>query len=257
MLASQRTVTTTSDDHEGPGGPSPGAAHPRGLRAGHVSRSDARTTTTRHPSSVRLDRTRPARIARWSLFLALCTVFALFAIMLGVAEVLSWVGIVDAKPRAVPIAFVLHALAGGVCLLAGGLQFSTRLRARRPAVHRLVGRTYVSAVWIASTAGLGSAVFFDVGPVARAGFIAAAVLWFTTTTIGLVLIRRGQVRRHREWMIRSFALSLFFVTGEPWTTALRASGMPEHVAFPAGMITAWSVNLLVAEARIRATRRRP
>ncbi len=224
------------------------------------------TITTRPLPAARPDRAIPAlagraaraaRTAGWWVLLAVCAIYAVFAITLGVAEILSWVGIVDAKPRAISLVFVLHALAGGVCLPAGALQFSSRLRSRRPRVHRLAGRTYVTAVWIASTAGLGSAVLFDVGSAAKTGFIAAAILWFTTTTIGLVLIRRGQVRRHREWMIRSFALSLFFVTFEPWTAALRAGGLPEPLTYPVGLVTAWSVNLLAAEARIRLARRTP
>jgi uncharacterized membrane protein len=201
------------------------------------------------------DLPRPAGRYGWWLLLAVCSFYGVFAVALGLVEVLSWTGTVDdAQQRAVPIAFVLHAFAGGIALVAGALQFNSRLRARRPAVHRRVGRTYVAAVWVAAVGGLWSAVFFDVGPAARAAFVVAASLWFTTTTVALLLIRRRDVPRHREWMIRSFALSMFFVTFEFWTSGLRASGLAEPVAYPLGLVLAWSVNLAVAEARIRRSR---
>ena len=214
------------------------------------------TATPRQPEEAQPGHRRPPRLLGWWLLFAVCGLYGLFALMLGVTEVLSWVGAADtAKPRAVPAVFVVHALAGGVALITGPLQFNRRLFARSRRIHRITGRTYVAAVGIASLGGLWIASFFDVSIAARIGFVVAAVLWFAATTIAFQHIRRRRIERHREWMIRSFALSLFFVTFELWRAALESSGLSHSIAYPLGILLGWSVNLLAAERRIRGTRR--
>ena len=50
----------------------------------------------------------------------------------------------------------------------------------------------------------------------RSFSIAAAVdatLWMTTTGIAMVLIVKGKVQEHRQWMTRSFAVALVFLEG--------------------------------------------
>jgi uncharacterized membrane protein len=191
----------------------------------------------------------------WWLLLAVCGLYGLFAIGSGLIEILSWSGVVEAEHRAVPLVFVPHALSGGVALIAGALQFNQALRARSRRLHRFIGRTYVVAVWTASVGGLWSALFFDVSLAARAAFVTAAVLWFVTTTVALQQIRRRKVELHREWMTRSFALCLFFVTFEFWIAGLRATGLPAAVAYPLGLALSWSANLAVAELWIRSSGR--
>lgn len=53
------------------------------------------------------------------------------------------------------------------------------------------------------------------------------ILWFSTTTIALLHIRRRKIKAHREWMIRSFSLSLFFVTFSLWVPGLASTNLPE------------------------------
>src|SRR5271155_1806235 len=43
-----------------------------------------------------------------------------------------------------------HAIAGTFALLSGPLQFSSRLRRRNPKLHRILGRLYVGAVFLAA-----------------------------------------------------------------------------------------------------------
>jgi uncharacterized membrane protein len=196
------------------------------------------------------------RVGWWSL-LVICVTFGGFALWLGVVEIFALAGVVnDAKARAAPVVFVVHAVTGGVVLIAGALQFNPRLRAARRRLHRLAGRVYVGAVWIASLSGLWSALFFSVDLPVRINFVVVAALWFTTTTVAFQQIRRGRVAVHREWMIRSFTLSLFFVTFEPWVTGLESAGLPHAVAYPAGLFLGWFVNLIVAEWWIHRSRHR-
>jgi len=193
-------------------------------------------------------------IGRWFLTLT-CFAFGGFAFWAGLVEILSLTGLVhEAKARAVPPVFVFHAIAGACALIFGPLQFNRRLRTRHIGFHRAAGRAYVGAAWIASIGGTWSAVFFEVEPSARIAFVVAGIFWFTTTTIGFAHARHRKSTTHREWMIRSFALSFFFVTFEFWVAGLEAAGLDYPLAHPLGVLFGWSVNLAVAETWIRRSR---
>jgi uncharacterized membrane protein len=56
-------------------------------------------------------------------------------------------------------------------------------------------------------------------------------------------------------MIRSFSLSFFFVTGSFWFPVMANTNWPYEISYPLAVFLAWALNLLVAEAWIRSTRR--
>lgn len=189
----------------------------------------------------------------WTIF-AVSTVYGVFALAMGVLETLAVVGIADATGRSIPLVFIVHALAGGVVLVCGPLQFSKRLRNRALRVHRTLGRAYVIGVWVSSLAAIRVAIAFDVVPAAKMLFVVLAGLWFGTTMVGLIRIREGDIVSHREWMVRSFALSFFFVTFSLWVPGLALTGLPEEVSYPLGVLLSWGPNLAVAELWIRRRR---
>ena len=192
----------------------------------------------------------------WWVGFLVCAVFGVYALALGLVEILALLGVMsDAKPRAVPTVFVVHALSGGIALIGGILQLNRSLQRRRR-LHRFIGRTYAWSTWVASAAGLWSAVFFPVNLAAKVGFALVAILWFGTTTIGFRRIGASDVTAHREWMLRSFALAFFFVTSGLWMPALEASPLPPAIGYPLSIYLGWVLNLLVAEGWIRFTRSR-
>jgi len=193
----------------------------------------------------------------WWIFFLLCTFYGIFAFSMGIAEILSQLGwATDAKFRAVPFLFIVHALSGGVALIAGPLQFNRTLLNKNRQLHRLSGRIYVYAIWIASISALGNAIFFDVTIPARIVFGVLAVLWFTATTIAYLRVRKRKIREHREWMIRSFSLSFFVVTFSFWVPGLTGTNLPDEVAYPLAVFLSWFLNLVFAEMWIRRTRDR-
>lgn len=189
-------------------------------------------------------------------FYLLCGFYATYAFAMGGWELLSLWGLTkDAPERAVPIVFVIHAISGGIALLCGPVQFHGFVRAKIPALHRFVGRAYVFAIWMSSLAGLWSALFFHVDIAAKVSFVALSLLWSSTTTAAYYLVRKGRVEAHREWMVRSFSLSLFFITFSVWVPGMASTGLPTEVSYPLAVFLSWAVNLVVAETGIRLSRR--
>jgi uncharacterized membrane protein len=198
---------------------------------------------------------RVVRHASWWVFFLVCVFFGIYALAMGVTEILHLLGIVDdARTRAAPFVFVVHALSGSVALISGPLQFSRLLRNKTRKLHRVIGGLYMWAIWLSSVGGLWSAIFFNVNMAAKMAFGTLAILWFSTTTIAYLHIRNRNIREHREWMIRSFALALFFVTFNFWMPGLASTKLSQAVAYPLGVFLSWFLNLMIAELWIRRTR---
>lgn len=151
---------------------------------------------------------------------------------------------------------LLHVGGAVPALLLGPWQFSQRLRTRRPALHRVVGRIYLSAVLAAGVGGLLLAPKGLVGPIAPLGFAALALLLLLTTTAAYLAVRRREFARHQVWMVRSYALVFTAVTFRLWIGLLPAVGVPFDQAYASGAWSAWLINLLVTERVIASTRTR-
>jgi uncharacterized membrane protein len=112
-----------------------------------------------------------------------------------------------------PVRWLLvpHGLAGAICLCLGATQFSTRLRQRHTGMHRLLGRCYVIGVAIAAPLGVYITMRRNELPL-RIAVITQASLWLLTTAVAFYCIRHRNFREHRQWMIRSYAITLIFLT---------------------------------------------
>ena len=101
-----------------------------------------------------------------------------------------------------------HTLAGTVALLAGPLQFSTRLRQRHLRFHRVLGRLYVLSVFVGSFTGIALAA----GRPGFPGTSMQAAAWMVCTTAAFVTARNRHIAVHRQWMARSYAVTFTFVS---------------------------------------------
>ena len=153
------------------------------------------------------------------------------------------------------LAVYTHVFAAIFALALGPLQFSARLRATRPRVHRWLGRLYLGVgVAIGGAAGLYMASFAFGGPVARVGFSLLALAWLYTGWRAYAAIRRRDVAAHRKWMVRNFALTLAAVTLRIYLPLSMVAGLPFESAYVAIAWLCWMPNLLVAEAWLRRDR---
>ncbi len=146
-----------------------------------------------------------------------------------------------------------HVFGSAVALLLGPLQFSMRLRAKAPAVHRALGRAYLFlGVGIGGVAGLWMSTFAYAGLPARLAFATLAVLWLISSTLAPRAILRRDIAAHKRWMIRNFALTFSAVTLRMMLPTSLALGLPFDTAYPAVAWACWPPNLLVAEWFIRS-----
>jgi len=146
----------------------------------------------------------------------------------------------------------LHIFASAVALLIGPLQFSSRLRASRPALHRVLGRVYLGVgVLLGGLAGLYMAAFAWGGIVSKLGFGLLAVAWLATGALAYAAIRRRDVAAHRRWMVRNFALTFAAVTLRLYLPSSMAAGIPFEIAYPAIAWLCWVPNVAVAEWLVR------
>jgi uncharacterized membrane protein len=157
-----------------------------------------------------------------------------------------------------PILEALHRLGGTVLLVAGLMQFSTRLRRERPKLHRLTGYTYILLAISAGISGLYFGLLDPFGGVNEA--IPAAVFGLALiveTAVALSYARRRSFEIHREWMVRSYALVLGpMMIRIIYIPTWALFGVPERESIVISFWAGWLLNVAVAEWWIAARRRR-
>jgi uncharacterized membrane protein len=101
-----------------------------------------------------------------------------------------------------------HTLFSLIALLAGPVQFSSRLRQRHLKFHRVLGRIYVISVFIGALSGIALAA----GRPGLPGTSMQAAAWIVCTTAAFITARNRQIVQHRQWMARSYAVTFTFVS---------------------------------------------
>lgn len=123
----------------------------------------------------------------------------------------------QAKERAylntIPFLIIPHVMAGMIALISGPLQFSSRLRRIHPKFHRILGRIYICAVFVAAPLAMimsnhrgdSRAIHFVIANFVQGG------TWMIVTAAAFVTARNRHFQQHREWMVRSYAVTFTFV----------------------------------------------
>ena len=145
------------------------------------------------------------------------------------------------------IALSIHAFGGAIALLAGPLQFLPPFRERSWSRHRILGWIYCGAVLLGWCASLWIAPHAQTGRVASAGFLSLGTAWILTTGLAVNFILRGDVVRHRRWMLRSYVLTAAAITLRIYLPITLALHWPYSTAYPAIAWLCWIPNALAAE----------
>ena len=149
---------------------------------------------------------------------------------------------------------VIHVIAGVIALLIGPLQFVHRIRERLPSLHRISGLTYVAACAVSAPAAFMLAVGTTAGPVAGAGFATLALLLALFTYLGLRAAVERRFADHREWMLRSYAMTATAITLRLMLPAAGLLGIDFLAAYQAIAWLSWITNLVLIEYYIRRRR---
>lgn len=205
------------------------------------------------PSVEPLNRARP----RWPATIAfgLMTLLSLYVAIHGLSYLLG--------ARAPPVVedngmgmtmLAVHAGAAGVALLIGPLQFIQTIRKKR-ALHRWIGRLYLTACLVGGISGGLLAPFTAAGPIAASGFLLLALVWLWVNVLGW---RAAAIKRdyneHKNWMIRSYALTFAAVTLRLYIPIAMISGFEFVESYQWIAWLAWVPNLMIAEAWIASRR---
>jgi uncharacterized membrane protein len=152
------------------------------------------------------------------------------------------------------IAFFVHVYASMWALLAGFTQFNSHIQSFYPRLHRAFGYVYVTDVLvITGPAALIMSVYANGGPTSKIAFGLLAIGWITFTAIALVKAKNGDFVAHRNFMIRSYALTLSALTLRAWKWSITNSSLevPPMDVYRMVAWLGWVPNIIVAELIIR------
>lgn len=193
--------------------------------------------------------------------LLVLSAFPLAAGAFRLAQLIGGAEITPANARffASPLPVVVHIVSAGVYAVLGSFQFVTAFRRRWPNWHRLAGRLLVLGGLLVGLSGLWMTLFYP-WPAGDGALLYALRLLFgsamvVSVVLGFTTIRRGNVRGHRAWMTRAYAIGLG--AGTQMLTLMVGeivAGPPNEFSRALLMGAGWVINLAVAEWAIR---RRP
>lgn len=145
--------------------------------------------------------------------------------------------------------FYIHVFSAGLALPAGFTQFSSFILTKRRKLHRAMGYLYVvSILLLAAPSGFFIGIYANGGLVAKTSFIILSILWFFFTYKGLLTAKRKDFNAHRNYMIRSYALTISALTLRMWKVIIvwlwHPAPMDTYVVIS---ILGWVPNFLLAE----------
>lgn len=163
------------------------------------------------------------------------------------------------RALAMPFPIVLHILSSFIFCLLGAIQFLPSIRLRQRTAHRVVGRIVAVAGCLSAGSGLWMTHYYSF-PISLQGNL----LYWVRITLGFLMIcfivwsvlaiRSRNVFQHSAFMLRAYAIGQGASTqtfiGIGWMVlyGTEATGPLRDVM----MVSAWALNLLIAEVFIRA-----
>ncbi len=162
--------------------------------------------------------------------------------------------------REIPIwkvSFYIHVFTSVFLLLAGFTQFSAAFLKNYRKWHRGLGKMYVIIIlFLSGPAGFVMALLANGGNTSKVAFTVLTISWLFTTYMAWKTALNKKFSEHREWMYRSYALTLSALTLRAWKWLLVLLFAPPPMDLY--RIVAWLgfvPNLIVAEWLIRRMQR--
>ena len=145
--------------------------------------------------------------------------------------------------------FYLHITTSIFVLAAGLTQFSQTILQDKKQLHRLIGKLYVGLILcLAAPSGFVMALYANGGFPAKVSFVFTAVLWWFFTLYAYLSIRKGNLQEHKNFMYRSYALTLSAISLRIYTytfpSIFDVHGKELYITVA---WVSWVPNLLLAE----------
>jgi uncharacterized membrane protein len=149
-----------------------------------------------------------------------------------------------------PVLAYVHILPGVIYLVGAPFQLSRRFRERHLTLHRRMGRIVLPAGVTAGVFAIAFGTLFPFGGLFEASATVVFGAYFVTAlVIAFIAIRSRDVTRHRQWMIRAFAIGLAIATIRIWIGVFQVFGVLSFEdSFGAAFWLSFAVHALVAEA---------
>jgi hypothetical protein len=168
---------------------------------------------------------------------------------------------VDSQYGTHRLATYLHIVPGALFLVLAPLQFSTRIRTRHLPLHRWSGRLLLMLALPTVAAGVYFGVLMPYAGLGEAIVIGlVAVLFLGSLGRAVIAVRRHDVIRHREWMLRAFAvaigISVVRIVAAVIDGTLTPAGFDLRNMFIVSLAAGWAIAIGAAELWIVLTRSR-
>lgn len=203
---------------------------------------------------------RAASAIMWTLVLGLIAITLVFAVIrvttdlpLVAAGRAAEPGTFEERYVAQPWLAYLHLVPGVLYLLTAPLQLWRRFRERHFAFHRRFGRVVLALGLTSGIFALGFGIPFSFGGPWQSLATAVFGSWFLVALLlAFRAIRGGDVRAHRRWMIRAFAVGLGVGTIRLWVGLLVGTGLlPFEQSFAPAFWLGLGMHVIAGEAWLR------
>jgi len=200
------------------------------------------------------------KVILWWLFASSCIAIGLYPLIYFFVD--SSHGLLSTKPRELlqllswNIGFYGHISFGGLALITGWLQFSSKFRNKYLHIHRKLGLVYLIAVMISGMCGFFIGIHATGGIVSSLGFIALAVIWLGATILAYLHILKGHLHQHQYFMIISYAACFGAVTLRIWLPLLSAWTGSFLIAYKLVAWVSWVPNIIIALIIIQILKRK-
>jgi uncharacterized membrane protein len=167
-------------------------------------------------------------------------------------------GVLDAGFARYMALTLVHILPGGLFLALAPLQFMPSVRQKHLQFHRWSGRVLMVCGLIIGVSALVMSYTMNIGgPNETAATTLFAIVFLICLVKAYLYIRRKEVARHREWMIRAFGVGLGVATTRPIVGIFFATRrLTPHEFFGIAFWLGFTSTFLAAEAWIDYTRHR-
>jgi uncharacterized membrane protein len=151
---------------------------------------------------------------------------------------------------------LVHILPGALFLILGLFQFVPGIRNKHLQFHRWSGRVLVVCGLIIGISALIMSFTMNIGgPNETAATTLFAIVFLICLVKAYLLARQKNIARHREWMIRAYAVGLGVATTRPIVGMFFAfRRMTPHDFFGIAFWLGFTTTFLAAEAWVDYTR---